>query len=171
MSLIGDWAKVRDKLQHLSDDLKAEIGHSTAKSLAQIERCAVGHINKQDLDLAPLSPKYAAYKARTRNKTWRRRRSKAGKENPRSLSEKILVATGAFRQSITNYQTGPFSGEVGVSRQESYADGEKIANIGIMLSTGTKNMPARDIWEPTAKEMAPKVTENFLSAARKVLYA
>jgi hypothetical protein len=171
VSLVGDWDKVVRRIESLSDDLKKEIGQSTAVSLQQIEKAAVGHIDKQDLPLAPLSPAYARYKARTRNASWRRRRGRAGKDSPRRLSEKTLVATGAFRQSITSYQLSPFEGEVGVSRQESYSGGEKIADIGTMLSTGTSKMPARDIWQPTADEMAEKVTNNFVRAARKVLNA
>jgi hypothetical protein len=169
--LIGNWDRVMLKIKRLSDDLKAEIGLSTAQSLQRIEKRAVGHINKQDLKWAPLSPAYKRYKERTRDAGWRRRRKKAGKTMPRRLSEKILIATGEYRKAITSHQLDPFSGEVGVSRQEKYngPGGAEIADIGIMLEEGTSQMEARPLWEPTADEMQEEVSKRFIRAVEKAL--
>lgn len=169
--LTGDWNKAQQLLSKLASRLKAEMSKTTAESLQLIEKTAVGHIDKQDLPWPPLSRAYARYKERTRGGKWRRKRLKAGKANPRSLSEKILVATGTMRQAITSYQTGPYSGEVGVSRHESYDDGEKVVNIAAVHEMGTrdKRIPARPLWEPTAKEVEEEVTKNFLRAAERAL--
>lgn len=169
--LTGDWNKVQRLLSGLASKIKAEMGKTTAESLQLIEKTAVGHIDKQDLPWPPLSRAYARYKERTRSGKWRRRRSKTGRANPRSLSEKTLIATGAYRQAITSYQTSVYSGEVGVSRHEAYDDGEKIVNIAAVHEMGTrdKRIPARPLWEPTAKELEEKITKNFLRAAERAL--
>jgi hypothetical protein len=169
--LTGDWNKVRELLHKLGSRIENEGQKATAESLQLIEKTVVGHIDRQDLPWKPLSRAYARYKARTRSQSWRRRRLKADKQNPRGLSENILVATGAYREAITSFQTSSFEGEVGVSRQESYAGGEKIANIGAVLELGTRDqtIPARPLWEPSAKEVEDKVIGNFEKALEEAL--
>ena len=169
--LTGDWNKVQRLLGRLASRIKAEMSKTTAESLQLIEKTAVSHIDKQDLPWRPLSRAYAIYKKRTRSGKWRRKRLKGGKTNPRSLSEKILVATGTYRQAITSYQTGIYSGEVGVSRHERYDDGGKVVNIGTVHEMGTRDrrIPARPLWDPTAKEIEEEITKNFLRATERAL--
>jgi hypothetical protein len=167
--LTGDWEGVKRRLRRVAEKLEAEASQATSKGLALIEKTALGHLDEQDLNWEPLSEKYARYKARTRSRKWRRRRLTAGKENPRSLSPKILIATATYRQAITSYKTSPYSGEVGVSRQETNKDGTKLVNIGKFHEEGTKNMPQRELWGPTADELEDKILKNYQGAVRKLI--
>lgn len=169
--LTGDWDKVKKMLSEFGSRLQAEADKATAENLQLVEKTVVGHIDKQDLNWAPLSKNYARYKARTRSAKWRRKRLKGGKSNPRRLSEKTLVATSAMRNAITSYRTSPYSGETGISRRKSYADGEKMVNIMLVQELGTKDkkIPARKLWEPSAKEVEGKIVKRFSEAVEKAL--
>ena len=163
MSLTGDWDKITDRLSNAAGRLKKSCNAGMSESIALIEKTVVKHIDDQDLNFAPLSKGYARYKERTRSGKWRRKRKKGGKSSPRRLSEKTLIATGAYRNAITSHKISPFDGEVGVSRQEAYDGGEKIANIGQILEEGTRDgrTPPRPHWEPSAKEVEDKIAKIF----------
>lgn len=161
--LIGDWNRVVDRLGNIGARIRETCGAAMSESIALVEKTVVKHIDNQDLGWPPLSKKYARYKERTRSGKWRRKRLKAGKATPRRLSEKMLIATGAYRNAITSHKISPFEGEVGVSRQEAYDDGEKIANIGQIMEEGTRDdrIPARPHWEPSAEEVEGKIEKLF----------
>ena len=169
--LTGSWAEVERLLGDLGSRLRAEAGKATAENLQLIEKTVVRHLDRQDLPWPPLSPAYRRYKERTRSPRWRQRRLRSGRSNPRSLSEKTLIATGAMRNAITSYQTGPYSGEVGISRQESYAAGEKLVNVAWVHERGSrdKTIPARPLWEPTAEELQAKLARRYAGALRRAL--
>jgi len=170
MMLIGDWNRVTDRLGNIGRRIKDSCGDAMSEGIALIEKTVVKHIDNQDLDWPPLSDKYARYKERTRSGKWRRKRRKAGKSSPRRLSEKMLIATGAYRNAITSHKISPFHGEVGVSRQEAYDDGEKIANIGQIMEEGTRDgrIPARPHWEPSAEAVESKIEKRFEKALAEV---
>jgi len=166
MTLTGDWHKVTDRFGNIGRRLRESCGDAMSESIALVEKTVVKHIDDQDLPWPPLSEKYARYKERTRSGKWRRKRRKAGLSSPRRLSEKMLIATGAYRNAITSHKISPFEGEVGVSRQEAYSGGEKIANIGQIMEEGTRDgrIPARPHWEPSAEEVEGKIEKRFEKA-------
>jgi hypothetical protein len=168
--LTGDWDRVTRMLGEIGTKLKAESQKATVNSLNLIEKTAVGHIDKQDLNWAPLAESTMRQKLRSQNPARRRKRRKQGKTASR-LSEKILVATGAYRNSISSFATSAFSGEVGVARVETSADGESMVNIGAVQELGSRDgrIPARELWRPTAEEVEERVINNYLKAGKVAL--
>lgn len=152
---IGDWVKVRK----LTRNLKADLSEVNKKSLAKVglfaERQAVMALQRQELDWQPLSEKYLEAKKK------------------RGESEKILIATSTYIQSITSQvggqmlrdANGKFMGKAaqkmsgtklpenvvfaGVLKDVKDENGEEIANIAATLEYGSekRNIPARPLWK------------------------
>jgi len=170
--LKGDWHKVEKMLGQIAPKLQSEAEKATAESLQLIEKTVVGHLDNQDLNWPPLAEGTMVRKLQSQNPKLRRRKIRAGRKvSSRRLSEKILIATGAYRNAITSYQINPYSGEVGVARNETNKDGEEIVNIGMVHEDGTRDgrIPARELWEPSAKEVEDDIVNNYEKAAKRAL--
>lgn len=120
------------------------------------ERLAKEHLQKQDLGWKPLSPEYLKYKQK-------------GRKGKRKLSEKTLIATSSYFQSITSYTTRS-QVAIGVLRGVRNEDGQEIANIARIHEYGStkRKIPARPLWQPVLEELKTHiVTSNpFIRAAR-----
>lgn len=143
--------------------VRMEVGmtRATQRNLALVERTVKRHLRNQDLGWKELSPAYSK----------RKRRTGAGKGGGRRLSEKTLIATGTLLRSITSEMTGINEGAVGVLRSSRYTDGERIANIAAVHEYGSRDgrIPARPLWDPTAKETSDDCRRNWLAATRKAV--
>ena len=93
-------------------------------------------IQKQDLELAPLTDSYLQSK---KNK---------------GLDERILIATGEYIKSI---KVRPYKGGKNIRKVSIAPEGQhkntNLTNLEIafMLENGTKNMPARPHWKVVAR--------------------
>jgi len=157
--LHGNWSGVIRKLETMERELDAELRQTTAQAAQLVESTAVGHLRNQDLGWTGLKAAYLARKKTARGK------------GSRSLSEKILIATGTYFQSITSYVEGlvAFVGvKRGVARE---ADGTDVLNLARIHEEGAPNanIPARPLWKPTFDECKPKVVRMFANALKEVL--
>jgi hypothetical protein len=155
--LTGDWEGFKKRLNTFSRRLVTNVERATAENLQMVEAAVVGHLVSQDLRWKPLSARYL--------------KRKLGKKTGGRLSEKILIATGQYRRSITSEQFNPFEGVVGVKKTQKYAGGEKVANIGLVHEFGTRDrrIPARPLWKPTTEELEERVVENYGKALKGAL--
>lgn len=64
----------------------------------------------------------------------------------------ILVDTSLYIQSIRNWRNANF-GYVGVGSSDVYPDGTKLSTVAIDNEYGTQNIPARPLWQPSAKDV------------------
>jgi hypothetical protein len=130
---VGDW----DKLRYLSVSLRQGLMTASNISVKRFgliaEKIAKQHISSQDLPWAPLSQEY-----------------KAGKKK-HGFSEKILVRTSTYFQSITAWSEG-LSGYAGVKKGVREPDGEEVADIAKIHEYGSSKHPARPLWQPTFEE-------------------
>jgi hypothetical protein len=133
----GDW----NKLDVLSKTLRTglvESCHISVKLFAlSAEKIAKEHISKQDLGWKPLSAQYAKSKQK------------------KGFSEKILVRTSTYYQSITSWREG-FSGYAGVKKTVREPTGEMVADIAKIQEYGNSKTPSRPLWQPTYKEAITK---------------
>ena len=92
-------------------------------------------------------------------------------KSAKQSSEKILVDTATYRNSISAFVTSAFSGEVGVARNEVSANGENLVNIAVIHEDGSRDgrIPARKLWEPTAEEVEEQVVNNYMNAGKRAL--
>lgn len=121
------------------NNLKSDIEESNRVTLQRISikarDTAVKHLRNQDLGWVSLAPE-----------TRRRKQNKG-------LSEKTLIATSSYFQSITAFSTSTHA-YAGVKKTAKNKDGEIIADIAKVHEYGskTRNIPARPLWRPTYKE-------------------
>lgn len=158
MPLKGPWKRVIKKLNNLQKDLETELKKTLAQAAEEVESVAVGHLRNQDLGWKPLTKAYEDRKRRVKGK------------GSRALSEKILIATGTYFQSITSYIEGfnAFIGvKRGVAREKDGTDIVDIANIHESKEKRTK-IPRRPLWEPTFEETKPEVIKMFKKTLREV---
>jgi hypothetical protein len=132
---IGDWRKVK----LITNSLRKIFVNAQTLSLKRfglkLEDIATGHINKQDLNWAPLNPAYLASKIR------------------RGDSEQILVATSSYFQSITSYVKAD-SVFAGVKKGKRGENG-LIEDYAKLLEYGSEAMslPERPLWRPSFTEV------------------
>jgi len=132
----GDW----DIAVSTSSEMSATIDRSLRGTLRFValkaERMAVKFVEDQSLQWEPLSRQYMDRKARE------------------GLSNKILIATSTYFQSITSKAEG-FVAVAGVFKQVKTKDGESVANIAQVLEFGSiaRNIPPRPLWTIVFKEM------------------
>lgn len=130
---------VGNMINNLRNDIE-NIQHEELRQLGlKAEQKAVLHLRNQDLNWQRLSDVYL-----------RRKNNKKGKR----LSEKTLIATGSYLQSITSWATKD-AVFVGVKRNVKNNEGEDIANIAMIHEYGStaRNIPARPLWGPVMNEM------------------
>lgn len=138
VELTGDWARLKQVLHEASPKLKSESRRTIGRQLKKIEAKVLSHIDKQDLDWAPLSSAYEKSKAR------------------KKLSPDILRASNQMYSNITTHQEDNFSGAVGVKRGVKSKDGADITDIALIHEQPDddgKKIPARKLWKPTYEAM------------------
>ena len=157
--LYGNWSGVTRKLENFQQELTDNMKDATAQSAALVESTVLGHLKNQDLPWQSLKPAYLRWKLHHKGRGSRR------------LSEKTLIATGTYFQSITSYIDGlkAFVGiKRGVAREK---DGTDVVNIAAVHESGSpkNNIPARPLWEPTFKETEPKIKKLFQDKLKDLL--
>lgn len=132
----GNW----DGILKMTARMPREIQQVNRKSLQKIalktERETVLTLRNQSQGWVPLNPDYLA------------RKIAQGK------SEKILIATTTYIQSITSRQTGN-EAFAGVLRNAKSKDGEDLASIAMVHEFGSiaRGIPARPLWVPVSKKI------------------
>jgi hypothetical protein len=152
-----------DKFQAFANGIAREFENITKEPLLQVglrgEAIAKLHLQNQDLGWQPLSDRYLKLKMKQR-------------KGKRRLSEKTLIATSSYFQSITSKVLGRRV-LIGVMRGVRNDDGQEIANIAKIHEYGStaRNIPARPLWQPTLEELKNYVTtaRPFLRSARILL--
>lgn len=133
----GDWQKLGNVVSNLSR-LAVESRNESLKNWAlKSEGVAKGHIANQDLGWKPLTIQTKSRKIR------------------KGYSDKILVATSTYFQSITSFVQDKRA-FAGVKRGVMSSDGkEELVNIAPVHEFGSEsqNIPARPLWQPTMKEV------------------
>jgi hypothetical protein len=161
--LKGNWSGVTRKLEGFQKELTEGMRESTAQSAALVESTVLGHLKHQDLGWQSLSPAYLKQKLTKKGRGSRR------------LSEKILIATATYFQSITtSFSTidkglKAFVGvKRGVAREK---DGTDVVDIASVHEFGSpkNNIPARPLWQPTLKETEPKIKKIFEEKLKDLL--
>lgn len=127
--IFGDWTKVRRGLAKLPRDVKEAAIEGQRQVAERLVKVVKGHINKQDLGWAPRS------------------------ENSIAGDPRILVNTEAYLNSIKAFRKGGMY-FAGVPRSAKDSEGRSIAEYAVYHEEGTRNMPARKLWEPSIKEAA-----------------
>lgn len=129
---VGEWDRVRLAIMMLKKEAQKSKSISLKRTGLFAEGEAKKHVSRQDLNWKPL------------NKEYLRRKKKRG------LSNKILVATSTYFQSITSF-VDMDTAYAGVRRVSRYKDGKSVANIAKIHEYGSKerNIPARPLWRPT----------------------
>ncbi len=130
---IGNWTGLDKLMNNLSDDIRQANKQSLRRTGLHIERLAVMHLKNQDLEWQSLTEKYLKRKAK------------------KGLSNKILIATSDYMQSITSFAT---ENEVfaGVRKNVSNSEGDDLVSIAAVHEFGNDNMPERPLWRPVHKE-------------------
>lgn len=125
------------------EDLVKDHLHAAMKRIgAQVERCAVMHIQNQDLNWEALSPGWLEYKKK------------------HEYSNQIYIMTSSYQQNITwQYTEAEFKVEVGVMRSAMHVDPETgkiqpLWKIAEALEYGYEpnKLPARPLWRPVLEE-------------------
>jgi hypothetical protein len=126
----GDWDLVRQAMNIDPKEVQRIHTRSLKRAGLKAERMAVRFLRDQSLSWRPLSKLYLKWKLR------------------KGHSEKILIQTSTYIQSITSYVIG-YTAFVGVFKQTAnYKDGEDVVNIAKVLEYGSRKMkiPARHLW-------------------------
>ena len=159
--LYGNWTGVTRKLENFQQELTDNMREATAQSAALVEGTVLGHLKNQDLPWQSLSPAYLKRKLTVKGRGSRR------------LSEKILIATGTYFQSITTHLTDQglkaFVGvKRGVSREKNGTDIVNIARIHESDEPRSK-IPRRSLWEPTFIETKPQILKIYQQKLKDLL--
>ena len=142
VELKGDWARLKQVLDHASPAIKRESRRAIGRQLKRVEAKVLGHIDAQDLEWQELSKPYAD------------RKEAAG------LSPDILRASNQMYSNITTAQESDFSGAVGVMRGVKTKEGDDVTDIALIHEQPEddgKIIPARKLWKPTYEEMKPGI--------------
>lgn len=157
--LHGNWSGVIRKFDNFQSDLEETLRDTVAQSGEYVESTVLGHLKNQDLGWPPLKPAYLRHKLVGKGKA------------SRSLSEKILIATATYFNSITTYLEN-FIAFIGVKRGVAReADGTDVLNLAEVHEFGAPraSIPARPLWKPSFDECQNKITKMFRTALKKLL--
>lgn len=132
---IGDWRNALALVANLNNDMERARKITLKRVGLYAEGKAKKHMSKQDLKWLPLKPRTITAKVR------------------RGESEKTLIATSSYFQSITSWVKKD-KVLIGVKRNVVNRKGQVIANIARVHEFGssTRNIPARPLWKPVLKE-------------------
>lgn len=144
----GDWELVDKMIRNMPMAIQQGLDKSLKQVSLKAERLAVKFIQTQELKWKPLSKQYLSRKAQ------------------QGLSDKILIATSLYIQSITSKVMGNV-GFAGVFRKVRTREGEILADVAKVHEYGSikRNIPPRRLWGVVFKEMykflrEEKVVEN-----------
>lgn len=132
---IGKWKLMNNVFSGFKKDLQ-EIQKKTLMQIGlEAEKLAKKHITSQDLGWTALRERY------------KKRKIAQGK------SEKILIRTSSYLQSITSWVMPPYA-YAGVKKTAKNKDGESIADIAKTLEYGSvkMNIPPRPLWSVVLTE-------------------
>lgn len=133
----GDWKAVAQKLNAMPEKVDDAMKLALSQTVLKGEKIAVMHMKNQDLRWRKLNKAYKALKVR------------------QGKSDKILVASSTYIQSITSFTAGGY-GFVGVRRgiYQKGADLE-LANIALIMEYGSeaRGIKPRKLWKPTLMEL------------------
>lgn len=144
---VGDWKRVGRITKTMRRDIEQINQRSLQRVALMAEGNAVKHVQNQDLNWQPLSPKYAARK------------------QAKGLSSKILIATSTMYQAITSVVRKGV-GFAGVLRTARGKNGEVLANVAATHEYGSvrNNIPARPLWHVVYQEVYTYIRQtNFFS--------
>lgn len=127
---IGQWDQVHLLTSRLGEEFEAARNIALKKIGLHIEGQAKRYMSTQTLDWEPL--KAATIRAKVRE----------------GESEKILIATSTYFQSITSW-VREGTAYAGVKRKVKSEDGEEVADIARIHEYGLGNNPERELWKPS----------------------
>lgn len=125
----GEWNKVLRISRNMEATIRRSLPQTMMKVTLKAERMAVKFMSDQNLPWEKLSTQYLNRKAR------------------QGLSNKILIATSSYFQSITSKVEG-FDGYTGVFKQVKNKEGQEVADIAMIHEYGSikRNIPPRRLW-------------------------
>lgn len=141
--LVGEWDKAVRLMSRLSPEVKNSSIKAQMRIADEIMKRVKGHLRKQDLPWAPLSPKTVA------------------KKDKADMDPRTLIGRGTYLNSIKAWRVGNQYGVmVGVKRGiYTYTYGGKksrweVSQIAVAheFSSG-RRIPRRPLWNPTLAEM------------------
>lgn len=149
----GDWTKAKRIARKLQKRMDNAASKTVARMALEAERMAVKLLADQPSDWDPLSEKYKKQKEK------------------RGQSEKILIATSTYFQSITSFNVSSFIAFAGVKRSAKGEDGQIVADIAAIHEYGSKkrNIPARPLWTKVYKEMEGRPDISATALGEEVL--
>jgi hypothetical protein len=153
VEMTGDWARLKQVLDHASPQLRRESRRAIGRQLKKIEAKVLSHLDQQDLKWTELSSAYVEKKERA------------------GLSPDTLRATNQMYSNITTAQENDFSGAVGVMRGVKTKEGEELTDIAIIHEQPEddgKKIPPRKLWKPTFEEMTPGIAAALKGIAIEV---
>lgn len=148
----GDWSKAGIALRGLSRDNRlAAFKAAVDKDGRMIRQKLVGHIDKQDLNWAPLARKTVELKGH----------------------DKIYVETGTLRNGLVVRRVSSpkrgYSIFIGASPWAKSADGGKLSDIMIYMEYGTFKQQARPLIRPTWREVREQVKADMRAVIRGII--
>ncbi len=154
----GNWKRVIKKLENFQKDLEAKLLQTTEQAAMLVEDTAVGHLKNQDLGWTPLKKAYLDRKKKTQ------------RESGRSLSDKILIATATYFQSIASYVDG-LKAFIGVKRgvaREKDGKTDVVDIAAVHEEPITSPVPKRALWKPTFEETKPEIVKMYKQGLHEV---
>jgi len=143
----GDWEKMAYRLSKLGYDINFASG-KTQKALAtKLRQIVVGHLKKQDI------PGWDRL-----SREYKRRKVKEG------YDPRMLIRTQEYVDSIETFKSGK-DWVAGVKRGKRYANGNEIADIGIVHEVWStiSGKPFRPLWVPSIHELVEtKIATNMI---------
>lgn len=147
MKLDGPWMAINSMMSNLQPDIVAAYLIAQRKIAKKLQAIVKGHIYNQDLGWAALS----------------------GSTQSRKGHGKAYYDTGTYLQNIKIITRGTRI-YVGIPKNLADARGVYYADIASMMEYGTKNMPARPLWEPSRKEIDRKFVKRvFATSLGKIM--
>ncbi|WP_291726174.1 hypothetical protein [Bernardetia sp.] len=149
----GDFGKVNKVFENLNQNLIKAEKNILARIASKAEQLAVDRIKSQPSEWKRLSP---AYLKRKLGGSWGRIR-KDGKRDRRfkNRSEKILISSSTYINSITSNVSNSLVAYAGVPKNAKYDNGESVAKIAAIHEYGStkRNIPARPVWLPVKNQV------------------
>lgn len=151
----GSFGAVIKKLKALPNNVDEAAQVALRQTILKGERIAVLHMRNQDLRWRKLKKSYKDSKIK------------------KGLSEKTLIATSTYMQSITSFDAAGY-GFVGIRRGVyDKASGMELANLALIHEYGSvsRGIKPRKLWKPTMLELKKWIKESgiFVKSIKKRL--
>ncbi|WP_338813196.1 hypothetical protein V9L05_17850 [Bernardetia sp. Wsw4-3y2] len=159
----GDFGKANKLLSNFVENVTKAEKNILAKVALKAEQLAVDRIKSQPSEWKRLSPAYLKRKLGIAGGRLR----KDGKKDRRfkNKSEKILIASSTYINSITSNVSSSLVAYAGVPKNARYDNGESVAKIATVHEYGStkKNIPARPVWMVVKNQM-----ENYILTSPEI---